>query len=190
MNIEEIQCYKIAVRSAVTGQTCSLKISFPDNEPVNDIVEQIKKGTVLVDEKPEYLIQEFTVGLTLCNTTEEVILSQNCEPIIFSETFKQSCVIKDNKKMELKLSRNISKSIDKTEARQRGMKKRSDSFFINQNWKKELDATLPSIILKPNIVNHVIVELKFKPEYVKKGQTIMIYDQNLKATGEVTELLF
>lgn len=189
VTVKEIKCYKISVRSAVAGQTCSLEIKLNNNEKISEVFESMRKGNVLIDKKPETLIQEFRCNLTLCNTTEEVSIGQNYEPVVFSETFKQSCIIQTDLTGGLKLTKKISRSIDTTDRKKR-QKQRNNSFYIDQTLSKEFDSSAPSIILKPNSINNVTLRLKFKPEYVKLGQKIMIYDQNLKVTGEVTELLY
>lgn len=191
MVVQEIRCFKITVRSAIAGQTCSLAISVQDKVDVVELFNSIKRGSIMTDRTdPPSLISEFVVKLGLCNTSEETIVRANYEPVVFSETFKQSCCIEVHNKSTLKLTKAISKSKDTLEVRSKVNKKRSDSYYMdNSDWTKLLRQSAADICLKPNADNLVLLRFKFRPEYVRLGQRIVIYDQHLKATGEVVELV-
>ena len=90
----------------------------------------------------------------------------------------------------LKLDRRISKSKDQKDRKMEFKKKRSESFvlFSQNSWLNNNDLG-EEIILKADEKNYLRVIFKFRPEYVKVGQKIVIYDQKIKATGVVTEIL-
>lgn len=190
VTIQEIQCYKIPVRSAIAGQTCSIAINVNSSVSTSELYDSIKKGTVVIDHnEPPTLTYEFLVKLNLCNTSEEATVKANHEPVVFSETFKQSCYIEEYKKNPLKLIKTISKSKDTIDLKVDSNMKRSKSQHIDKvEWTKILKQTAPDIRIKPNCDNIVVLRFKFRPEYVKLGQKIVIYDYHIKATGVVSEL--
>jgi len=179
------------VRSAVAGQTCSIALNIASNIDINELYDSIKKGAVLTDRNdPPKLIYEFVVDFNLCNTSEETIINPNYEPVIFSETFKQTCSIEPYIKNPLKFTKTISKSKDNLDLKAEPVKPRSKSHYIDKdNWNQNIDKFYSDICLKPNTENILLVKFKFRPEYVKLGQKVVIYDNHLKATGIVTELI-
>lgn len=92
--------------------------------------------------------------------------------------------------LNLRLDRRISKSKDQKERKIEFKKKRSESFvlFTQHSWLNNNDLG-EEIVLKTNKENFLRVIFKFRPEYVKVGQKIVIYDQKIKATGIVMEIL-
>ena len=179
------------MRSAIAGQTCSIALNLLPDTDVLALYEAIKKGAVLTDRTdPPELINEFVVNFNLCNTSEEAMINTNYEPVVFSETFKQTCSIEMYSNQYLKMTRLVSKSKDNIDTKFDTHKKRSKSLYNSrENWDNTLSQTTSDICLLPNADNILLVKFKFKPEYVKLGQKVVIYDNHLKATGVVIELI-
>lgn len=192
--VREIRCYKISVMIATAGQTCSIAIGLKDKANVAKFFEDIKCQIVLVDVlNPPKLHWQFEVELTLCDSINDVQLSSNYEPVVFSETFKQSCLIVDSSADQsiIKLDRLISKSKDKDfkKVEEIRTKRRSDSeVFSPEKRFFKIRPTPSTKVLIAGQSSNLVFRFKFKPQYVKLGQMVVIFDKKLKATGTITKL--
>jgi len=192
--VREIRCYKISVMIATAGQTCSIAIGLRDKASVPRFYEDIKCQIVLVDVLlPPKLHCQFEVELSLCDSVNDVQLSSNYEPVVFSETFKQSCLIIDSHADQpgIKLERIMSKSKDKDfkKVDEVHTKRRSDSEVFSPEKRFFKTKTVPSTkLLIAGQSTSITFRFKFKPQYVKLGQTVLIFDKKLKATGTITRL--
>jgi GTPase len=192
--VREIRCYKISVMIATAGQTCSIAIGLKDKANAAKFFDEIKCQIVLVDViNPPKLHWQFEVQLTLCDSINDVQLSGNYEPVVFSETFKQSCLIVDPSAdpSNFKLERLISKSKDKEVKKIEEVltKRRSDSEVFSPE--KRFFKTRPTPatkLLVAGMSSNLVFRFKFKPQYVKLGQMVVIFDKKLKATGTITRL--
>ena len=134
--------------------------------------------------------------LTLWDKDDEIDVSSNYEPVVFSETFKQSCVIKSNftsfeNKNKLYKSKSKEKPLDKNLIKINSKKKRCESeFWTSSEFDSKTKTKDTSYKLKGNIKYNFNFTFKFKPQYVKAGQTIVIYDFKIRATGTVIECHF
>jgi GTPase len=192
--VREIRCYKISVMIATAGQTCTIAIGLKDKANIPKFFNEFKCQIILVDVvHPPKIYWQFEVEFMLCDTVNDVTLSSNYEPVVFTETFKQSCFVVSQLKPSpaLKMERIISKSKDKSFRKAEPIigKRRSDSEVLSPN--KRLfkpRPSIPEVILKAGNKSMLILRFKFKPQYVKLGQTVVIYDQKLKATGTITRI--
>jgi len=179
---------------ATAGQTCSIAIGLKDKANVAKFFEDIKCQIVLVDVlNPPKLHWQFEVELTLCDSINDVQLSSNYEPVVFSETFKQSCLIVDSSADQsiIKLDRLISKSKDKDfkKVEEIRTKRRSDSeVFSPEKRFFKIRPTPSTKVLIAGQSSNLVFRFKFKPQYVKLGQMVVIFDKKLKATGTITKL--
>lgn len=193
VTVSEIRCFKISVSRAVAGQSCSIAVRWKDKDSELKLEDMTKAKTILVDfdEIPK-LSYEFKAELTLYSTESEISLSSNTEIYVNSETFKQCCTIGRNRDLQngLKLERVISKSKDKKiEPVVEKKKKRSDSeVCIGTDLFGVLKQSHFSASLKSGETNFVNLRFKFNPQFVMKGQRIVIYTPKLKAVGVVIKV--
>ena len=96
VKVLNIQCYKIDVRMASCGQTCSICIQpgvFTKKWLENS---NIRKGMVLVESKsPPQGVMEFVADFKLYDKEDKQVktLPFNYEPVINSQSFRQCCNI-------------------------------------------------------------------------------------------------
>lgn len=192
--VSEIRCFKISVLRAVAGQTCSIAVRPKDKNCDLKLDDLTKSKTILidVDEVPK-LRYEFRAELTLYSNESEIALNSHTEIYVYSETFKQCCTIASTRASgypHLKLERLISKSKDKIlEKIVEKRKKRSDSeYFINTDIFGHSNGQSITEILKSGEKNSINLRFKFKPQFVRIGQRIVIYTQKIKAVGVVTKV--
>lgn len=196
--VTEIRCFKIQVARAVAGQTCSVAVRWKEKGSEPKIDDLAKLKTILIDtEEVPRLRNEFEVDLTLYSTEPEVTITSATEIYVYSETFSQVCTVgRVRGKLDaipklsgLRLERTISKSKDKAqEIVLEKKKKRSDSevLFGSDVFGGGREAF--SLALKAGETNRVNLRFKFKPQFVRTGQRVVIYTPRIKAVGVVTNV--
>lgn len=102
---------------------------------------------VLVDEKHAHASYEFLAEIKIFDSNEEKILKQNYQPVINTQTTRQSCkmIITPEEKFEiLKLTKVKSKSIDmrNPESKNKTKKKVKENNFIKKRHKMSMDFLL------------------------------------------------
>lgn len=187
IEIMEIHCYKIPVRSANCGQTCTIAIKemFENNGLFNTDFSFVKKGTVLVDGK-EYpkAYKKFIVKINDFGLGKDITLKKNYEPLVYSQTFRQSCEILDHKIIE-KSAKKKSEYIyidDTINIEESYLKKKKKKKSFHE---KDTDV----INFKCNKDNILTLKFKFAHEFILKGQKILINDDLLQAVGYIIELI-
>lgn len=138
------------------------------------------------------LRSEFEVKLTLYSNESELTINSTTEIYVYSETFKQVCNVSTPKRLMAppKFEKNISKSKDKSKTQIfPRTKQRSDSevFNIKDNF-EVMKESIFHITLKSGEPNFVNLKFKFRPQFVRVKQKIVIYTPKLKAVGTVSRV--
>ena len=148
---------------------------------------------ILIDsvEYPK-LRNEFEVKLTLYSNESELTLNSTTEIYVYSETFKQVCNISRPKHLFSlpKFEKNISKSKDKTtKSIFERTKKRSDSEVFNiKDTFEVMKESIFHITLRSGEPSFVNLKFKFRPQFVRVKQKIVIHTPKLKAVGIVSRV--
>ena len=191
--MSEIHCFKVSVTRALAGQSCSIAFWSKDKNIELKLNDMTKSKTILidVDEIPK-LRYEFRVELTLYSSKSDITINSNTEIYINSDTFKQCCTVVRNQDVfpNLKMERIISKSKDKKfETIIEKKKKRSDSeVFVGDDLFGILRENSFNVILTYDQPNYINFRFKFKPQFVRIGQKILIHTPKIKAVGVVTKV--
>jgi hypothetical protein len=166
------------------------------DKSVETKIENLAKSkTILVDtDEVPRLHTEFQVSLTLYSAEPEINISSNTEIFVYSETFSQVCTvgrIRPSSNLtatsQPRLERVISKSKDKKEPRAE-KKKRSDSeVFIGTDLLGSHREVF-SLALKSGETNKINLHFKFRSQFVRSGQRVVIYTPKIKAVGVVTQV--
>eukprot|EP00357_Protocruzia_adherens_P031889 CAMPEP_0114973722 /NCGR_PEP_ID=MMETSP0216-20121206/1119_1 /TAXON_ID=223996 /ORGANISM="Protocruzia adherens, Strain Boccale" /LENGTH=587 /DNA_ID=CAMNT_0002334259 /DNA_START=140 /DNA_END=1903 /DNA_ORIENTATION=- len=164
VEIRDIHCKRVDVRSAVAGQSCSIAITMGQStiKWLNSI-HGIRKGMVLVDPKlkPRAYWEFDAEVISFRKEVEEEFCSWNHQPIIHTQTIRQAARI---------ISVNHGARLEQP----------SSSDPNNNNNKFCISANQKQIIR---------FRFMYHPEYLKQGQKMIINDQHLKIVGEVTQTL-
>jgi GTPase len=191
--VTEIRCFKISVSRALAGQTCSIAVR-PKEKGSQVRVEELLKSKMIMIDSVEYpkLRSEFEVKLTLYSNESELTINSTTEIYVYSETFKQVCNVSTPKRLMAppKFEKNISKSKDKSKTQIfPRTKQRSDSevFNIKDNF-EVMKESIFHITLKSGEPNFVNLKFKFRPQFVRVKQKIVIYTPKLKAVGTVSRV--
>ena len=144
IEVLEIRCSKVTVKSAICGQSCTVMIklgktavSWLENNKNKDL---IRRGMVLVEGKSNpKAAYEFSAEIWLWDqNNEEKIMKKTYQPVINTQTTRQSCKVIDDKTneendtqlVELTLTKKVSKSIDNKKNRYFEEKKSNDDQML------------------------------------------------------------
>jgi len=170
---QNLRCKNVPVKHAYAGQTCTVEIKLGKfaQDIVGTINNSLKHGVVLVDPKLKPIVcREFQVELS--NPGEgEVVLTENYEPLVISESIRQVCTFDLNENLEPVDVKNL-----------KNAKKRL--FEIEIEKKKK------SIVIQPGQTRMLTFKFKYFAEYLTEGQKILINDNCVKCIGTIRKLVY
>lgn len=158
VEVLEIRCSKVTVKSAISGQSCTVMIKLGKSAVIyfenKQIKDNIRRGMVLVDGKSNpKAAYEFSAEIWLWDQNiDEKTLKISYQPVINTQTTRQSCKVIHEKISgdikpelpEIKLTKKISKSFDNKKNQYFEENKTNENHitkkmsFINSKGKKQL----------------------------------------------------
>lgn len=206
VEITSVHCYKVPVRMATCGQSCTLGLREKKGEDKWLKMLNIKKGMVLVEATvPPTSSSGFVAEFQLFDENEiQLELPPFYEPVVTSQTFKHTCYILKNGDGLAKesggevdsldsplLTRNRSKSRELHQMHKRIKKMSFDSDRMISPQIKSTMEKLEGTKLVLNKGKTLLLKMYFKysKQYVVEGQKVIICDQKTKAFGVVKSLI-